>query len=147
MPQQYQHGVVRPMDAVAAVVKGAVTAGVSQSLVTARVARRHYLMATLTPFKPGYHKEEYRVPSLDGNDRCKFTRHVFVNKGQRITIGEPVKISFFRQVAAGSSLTYSDILYVCDMDNCPEYITDPGLSSYPLSSLLWLNLEQALDHW
>lgn len=127
VPQQYQHGVVRPMDAVAAVVKGAVTAGVSQSLVTARVARRHYLMATLTPFKPGYHKEEYRVPSLDGNDRCKFTRHVFVNKGQRITIGEPVKISFFRQVAAGSSLTYSDILYVCDMDNCPEYITDPGI--------------------
>ena len=42
-----------------------------ERVITSRVARRHYLMATLQPFKEGHHPEQYRVPSLDGKDRCK----------------------------------------------------------------------------
>ncbi|KAH2819555.1 hypothetical protein KXW07_005788 [Aspergillus fumigatus] len=99
VPPQYQSKVVRPMDSVAAIVKGAVTAGITERVITHRVARRHYLMATLQPFKEGYHPEQYRVPSLDGRDRCKYTRQIFVQKGERVKIGEPVKVSFFRQVA------------------------------------------------
>ncbi|KAH8637457.1 hypothetical protein IG631_09292 [Alternaria alternata] len=117
--------VVRPMDSVAAIVKGAVTAGITERIVTHRVARRHYLMATLQPFKEGHHPEQYRVPSLDGKDRCKYTRQIFVQKGQRVKIGEPVKVSFFRQVAPGATLMYEDILYACDDDVCPEYTKDP----------------------
>jgi hypothetical protein len=113
------------MDSVAAIVKGAVTAGITERIVTHRVARRHYLMATLQPFKEGHHPEQYRVPSLDGKDRCKYTRQIFVQKGQRVKIGEPVKVSFFRQVAPGATLMYEDILYVCDDDVCPEYTKDP----------------------
>ncbi|KAH2845917.1 hypothetical protein KXW08_005313 [Aspergillus fumigatus] len=101
VPPQYQSKVVRPMDSVAAIVKGAVTAGITERVITHRVARRHYLMATLQPFKEGYHPEQYRVPSLDGRDRCKYTRQIFVQKGERVKIGEPVKVSFFRQVAPG----------------------------------------------
>ncbi|KAH1398336.1 hypothetical protein KXW42_006245 [Aspergillus fumigatus] len=81
VPPQYQSKVVRPMDSVAAIVKGAVTAGITERVITHRVARRHYLMATLQPFKEGYHPEQYRVPSLDGRDRCKYTRQIFVQKG------------------------------------------------------------------
>ncbi|KAI9829931.1 MAG: hypothetical protein M1819_005903 [Sarea resinae] len=125
VPPQYQSKVVRPMDSVAAIVKGAVTAGISERLVTSRVARRHYLMATLQPFKEGHHPEQFRVPSLDGKDRCKYTRQIFVQKGQRVKIGEPVKVSFFRQVAPGATLMYEDILYACDDDVCPEYTKDP----------------------
>jgi hypothetical protein len=110
---------------VAAIVKGAVTAGITERVITHRVARRHYLMATLQPFKEGYHPEAYRVPSLDGKDRCKFTRQIFVQKGQKVKIGEPVKVSFFRQVAPGATLMYEDILYACDDDVCPEYTKDP----------------------
>jgi len=118
------------MDSVAAIVKGAVTAGITERVITSRVARRHYLMATLQPFKEGHHPEQYRVPSLDGKDRCKYTRQIFVQKGQRVKIGEPVKVSFFRQVAPGATLMYEDILYACDEDVCPEYTKDPRMSFF-----------------
>lgn len=127
VPPQYQSRVVRPMDSVAAIVKGAVTAGITERVITSRVARRHYLMATLQPFKEGHHPEQYRVPSLDGKDRCKYTRQIFVQKGERVKIGEPVKVSFFRQVAPGATLMYEDILYACDEDVCPEYTKDPRM--------------------
>jgi hypothetical protein len=125
VPPQFQNKVVRPMDSVAAIVKGAVTAGITERVITSRVARRHSLMATLQPFKEGHHPEQYRVPSLDGKDRCKYTRQIFVQKGQRVKIGEPVKVSFFRQVAPGATLMYEDVLYACDEDVCPEYTKDP----------------------
>ncbi len=131
VPPQFQSKVVRPMDSVAAIVKGAVTAGITERVITSRVARRHYLMATLQPFKEGHHPEQYRVPSLDGKDRCKYTRQIFVQKGQRVKIGEPVKVSFFRQVAPGATLMYEDILYACDEDICPEYTKDPRKFDVP----------------
>jgi hypothetical protein len=135
VPPQFQNKVVRPMDSVAAIVKGAVTAGITERVITSRVARRHYLMATLQPFKEGHHPEQYRVPSLDGKDRCKYTRQIFVQKGQRVKIGEPVKVSFFRQVAPGATLMYEDVLYACDEDVCPEYTKDPR-ESFSSPSLL-----------
>ena len=130
------------MDSVAAIVKGAVTAGITERVVTSRVARRHYLMATLQPFKEGYHPEQYRVPSLDGKDRCKYTRQIFVQKGERVKIGEPVKVSFFRQVAPGATLMYEDILYACDEDVCPEYTKDPRKFLLPLFSKQSMNPDQ-----
>lgn len=48
-----------------------------------------------------------------------------MQKGQRVKIGEPVKVSFFRQVAPGATLMYEDILFACDEDVCPEYTKDP----------------------
>ncbi|KAK6607702.1 hypothetical protein H4I96_03937 [Botrytis cinerea] len=138
---------MRPMDSVAAIVKGAVTAGITERVITSRVARRHYLMATLQPFKEGHHPEAYRVPSLDGKDRCKFTRQIFVQKGQRVKIGEPVKVSFFRQVAPGATLMYEDILYACDDDVCPEYTKDPRVKEVVTltSDLSRKNLEKDFE--
>ncbi|KAF5873016.1 putative hsp70-like protein [Botrytis fragariae] len=147
VPPQFQAKVVRPMDSVAAIVKGAVTAGITERVITSRVARRHYLMATLQPFKEGHHPEAYRVPSLDGKDRCKFTRQIFVQKGQRVKIGEPVKVSFFRQVAPGATLMYEDILYACDDDVCPEYTKDPRVKEVVTltSDLSRKNLEKDFE--
>ncbi|KAB2577709.1 Heat shock protein Hsp70 [Lasiodiplodia theobromae] len=147
VPPQFQSKVVRPMDSVAAIVKGAVTAGITERIITHRVARRHYLMATLQPFKEGHHPEQYRVPSLDGKDRCKFTRQIFVQKGQRVKIGEPVKVSFFRQVAPGATLMYEDILYACDDDVCPEYTKDPRIKEVVTltSDLSRKNLEKDFE--
>ncbi|KAI9751050.1 MAG: hypothetical protein M1815_001453 [Lichina confinis] len=147
VPPQYQAKVVRPMDSVAAIVKGAVTAGITERMITSRVARRHYLMATLQPFKEGHHPEQYRIPSLDGKDRCKYTRQIFVQKGQRVKIGEPVKVSFFRQVAPGATLMYEDILYACDEDACPEYIKDPRIKEVVTltSDLSRKNLEKDFE--
>lgn len=129
VPPQFQPGVLRPMDSVAAIVRGAVTAGLSASLLTARVSRRHYLLSTVQIFIEGYHEESYRALGLDGRYRCKHTRQIFLAKGQRITISKPVKISFFRNVAPGATLIYNDILYTCDDDVCPEYTTHPSMRS------------------
>ncbi|KAG6003327.1 hypothetical protein E4U21_002104 [Claviceps maximensis] len=147
VPPQFQTKVVRPMDSVAAIVKGAVTAGITERIITHRVARRHYLMATLQPFKEGYHPEAYRVPSLDGKDRCKFTRQIFVQKGQKVKNGEPVKVSFFRQVAPGATLMYEDVLYACDDDVCPEYTKDPRIKEVVTltSDLSRKNLEKDFE--
>lgn len=147
VPPQFQTKVVRPMDSVAAIVKGAVTAGITERVVTSRVARRHYLMATLQPFKENHHPEQYRVPSLDGKDRCKYTRQIFVQKGQRVKIGEPVKVSFFRQVAPGATLMYEDVLYACDEDVCPEYTKDPRIKEVVTltSDLSRKNLEKDFE--
>ncbi|KAF7548766.1 hypothetical protein G7046_g8558 [Stylonectria norvegica] len=147
VPPQFQSKVVRPMDSVAAIVKGAVTAGITERIITHRIARRHYLMATLQPFKEGYHPEAYRVPSLDGKDRCKFTRQIFVQKGQKVKNGEPVKVSFFRQVAPGATLMYEDILYACDDDICPEYTKDPRIKEVVTltSDLSRKNLEKDFE--
>ncbi|KAF4509995.1 hypothetical protein G6O67_001924 [Ophiocordyceps sinensis] len=147
VPPQFQSKVVRPLDAVAAIVKGAVTAGITERIITHRVARRHYLMATLQPFKEGYHPEAYRVPSLDGKDRCKFTRQIFVQKGQKVKNGEPVKVSFFRQVAPGATLMYEDLLYACDDDVCPEYTKDPRIKEVVTltSDLSRKNLEKDFE--
>ena len=102
-------------------------------------------MATLQPFKEGHHPEQYRVPSLDGKDRCKYTRQIFVQKGQRVKIGEPVKVSFFRQVAPGATLMYEDILYACDEDVCPEYTKDPREPLPVLLSLdIWTDLRAGI---
>ncbi|KAL8915168.1 MAG: hypothetical protein Q9171_000287 [Xanthocarpia ochracea] len=147
VPPQFNSKVVRPMDSVAAIVKGAVTAGITERVITSRVARRHYLMATLQPFREGHHPEQYRVPSLDGKDRCKYTRQIFVQKGQRVKIGEPVKVSFFRQVAPGATLMYEDILYACDEDVCPEYTKDPRIKEVVTltSDLSRKNLEKDFE--
>ena len=69
VPPQFQSKVVRPMDSVAAIVKGAVTAGITERIVTHRVARRHYLMATLQPFKEGHHSacSPRLTPSANGS--------------------------------------------------------------------------------
>lgn len=127
MPARFQQGVIRPMDAIITIVKGAVAAGILANTVIARVSQKHYLMATVQAFREGYHEESYRVPSLDGNDRCKNICQIVLAKGQSITIGEPVKICFYRNVAQGSTLIYNDILYTCEKDICPEYTTDQGI--------------------
>lgn len=56
-----------------------------------------------------------------------------MQKGERVKIGEPVKVSFFRQVAPGATLMYEDILYACDEDVCPEYTKDPRKFPLPLA--------------
>jgi hypothetical protein len=124
------------MDSVATIVRGAVTAGITESIITHRVARRHYLMGTLQPFKEGHHPEEYRIPSLDGRDRCKYTRQICVRKGQKVRIGERYKVSYFRQVAPGAMLMFEDILYACDEDVCPEYTADPRKSMLSIKRIL-----------
>ncbi|KAI5296056.1 hypothetical protein KEM52_005869 [Ascosphaera acerosa] len=147
VPPQYSNKVVRPMDAVSAIVRGALTAGITERLITSRVARKHYLMATLEPFVEGVHREEYRTSSLDGKDRCRNCHQVYVQKGERLHAGHRKKLPYFRLVPPGAVLVYEDILYVCESDVVPKYITDPGIKEYVtlVSDLTSKNLERDFE--
>lgn len=125
MPPQLQSKVVWPMGPLPVVVKGAVTAGITERIVTHRVARRHYLLASFQPFKEGYHPEEYGVPSLIGKDKGKYAGKIFIQKGQRVKVGEPVKVSFFRHVSLEAYEEILYTLYACDEDICPQDTNDP----------------------
>ena len=70
-----------------------------------------------------------------------------MQKGQRVKIGEPVKVSFFRQVAPGATLMYEDILYACDEDVCPEYTKDPRMLTTPFISLSIPSTALILTHF
>lgn len=126
VPPKYANKIVRPPNSISAIVRGACVAGITERLVTSRVARKHYLLATLETFVDGYHKEEFRIPSLDGKDRCRNCRQIYVSKGERLHSGKRKILPFFRLVQAGANLVYEDILYVCEADEVPRYITDPG---------------------
>ncbi|KAI5302178.1 hypothetical protein KEM56_000946, partial [Ascosphaera pollenicola] len=147
VPPKYSKKVVRPMEAVSAIVRGAVTAGVTERLITSRVARKHYLLATLEPFVEGTHKEEFRIPSVDGRDRCRNCRQIYVQKGDRLYAGKRKVIPFFRLVQSGANLVYEDILYVCELDEVPQYISDPGIKEYVTltSDLSKMDLERDFE--
>jgi hypothetical protein len=122
VPPQLQTKVVQPMDSSSFVVKGAVAAGITDRCITHRVARRHFLIEMPQPFREHYHREEYRMRSALYMDTCEYTRQIIIRKEQKLMIGEPIKVSFFREIQPGP---YKEIIYSCDSDYCPEYTNDP----------------------
>jgi hypothetical protein len=123
MPPKYQSKVVSQRDTESAIVKGAVTAGITDQFVAHWTANRHYLIPTLRQFREGYDPETYRVRNANGQDMSNYTRTIFIKKGQKVGIGEAIKLSFVRDIPPHGS--FEQILYACDSDICPEYITDP----------------------
>ncbi|KAJ8097148.1 hypothetical protein POJ06DRAFT_215834 [Lipomyces tetrasporus] len=132
VPPAYSRRILRPMDSVSAIVRGAVVTGIYERVLTSRVCRKHYLMMTLQQFQPGVHPEAYRIKAPDGGYRCKNTRKIFLEKGQRLKIGEQAKVEFFRQVLADAPRIFEDTLYTCDEDRCPDYITDPAIKVFAI---------------
>ncbi|KAK9234506.1 hypothetical protein V1525DRAFT_383293 [Lipomyces kononenkoae] len=130
VPPAYSTRILRPMDSVSAIVRGAVVTGIYERVLTSRVCRKHYMMMTLQKFQPGVHPEEYRIKAPDGGYRCKNTRKIFLEKGQRLMIGEQAKVEFFRQVLVNSPRIFEDTLYTCVEDRCPEFITDPAIKVF-----------------
>ncbi|KAK9451645.1 uncharacterized protein V1518DRAFT_389589 [Limtongia smithiae] len=133
IPPKYCTKLVRPPDSVAAIVQGAVTTGIFDRVVTARRARRHYMLETVDLFVPNRHPAEYRIPGLDGTDRCRYTKQVFISKGQRLEVGRPITVHLRRQIDMHAHPRFEDALYYCDQDTCPEYVTRDGI--FPLGTL------------
>ncbi|KAK9384619.1 hypothetical protein V1515DRAFT_641080 [Lipomyces mesembrius] len=129
VPPAYSRRILRPMDSVSAIVRGAVVTGIYERVLTSRVCRKHYLMMTLQRFQPGVHPEEYRIKAPDGGYRCKNTRKRFLEKGQRLVVGEQARVESFRQVLVDAPRIFEDTLYACDEYRCPEFITDPAIKT------------------
>ncbi|KAI5461571.1 hypothetical protein BGZ63DRAFT_444178 [Mariannaea sp. PMI_226] len=110
IPPQHRSGFVRPSGSDSAIARGAVTASVAEKLVTERCSRRHYIVVQKALSRVGQDAEDTRV--------------IIVSKGQQVKCGAPIKVSFVRQVAPGSSLIFEDILYSCDEETCPKTVHD-----------------------
>jgi hypothetical protein len=123
VPPQYQSKVVSQIDTGSAIVKGAVTAGLANRFIAHWTANRDYLIPTLNQFRESYDPEVYRVRNANGQDMCNYTRTIFIQKGQKVNIGEAIKLSFVTDIPPHGS--FEQILYACDHDICPEYTKDP----------------------
>ncbi|KAK9474219.1 uncharacterized protein V1510DRAFT_306418 [Dipodascopsis tothii] len=130
IPPQYKDCIYRPMDSVAAIMRGAVLTGLSDRFLVSRVSRRHYMMGTLEPFRPGVHPEEFKYKGLDGSYKCKYTRQILVHKGQRLHVGETSSIKCYRTARVNGPLIFEDRLYCCDEDECPPYTKDPAIREF-----------------
>lgn len=98
-----KHKVIIPPEASLCVVKGAVMYGFEPSMVTERVARFTYGLATMVGFKPN-HPEERKI-NIDGKDYCNdlFDIHVCV--------GTPVKYGEFQSERVYYPVSAKDTIY------------------------------------
>ncbi|KAK9451646.1 uncharacterized protein V1518DRAFT_409146 [Limtongia smithiae] len=133
IPPKYVQKLVRPVDSVAAIVQGAVTTGIFDRVVTSRKSRRHYMLETVELFVPGRHPEEFRLRGYDGVDRCRSTRKIFIEKWQKLVVGQPVTVHLRRQIDVNGNPVFKDSLYYCEQDKCPEFVTMSGI--VPLATL------------
>lgn len=129
LPKHYAARLRRPIDAVAAIVRGAVYTGIYESTLTSRLSRLHYLIATMQEFDPTIHPLEYRTKALDGSYKCMNTADALVRKGDRIKVGEPIILPFFRQVPATAltRLVFNDAIYTSADDKMPLFVNSPGV--------------------
>jgi len=65
---------------ITAVMRGAVLYKLGLDLVTDRVMRRSYGIATNVPFRRGHHPESARYLDIDGTMRCRDVMHWYVHK-------------------------------------------------------------------
>ena len=78
--------VLRPHEAQAAVMKGAVLFGHFQNDIISRISRRTYGFDCTMPFVKDIHDEKYKIQDIDGSIRCS---KIFV---PMVTIGEEIEV-------------------------------------------------------
>lgn len=115
--------IVRPISPGSAIIQGAVTFGFNPRVLTSRLARKTYGIASCRDFQEGKHdpsKKEY----IDGRAVCQDIFSKFVTRGQIIKIDDVVPRTFYpvREDQKVVPVT----LYSTDATD-PMYITDSGM--------------------
>ncbi|KAK9459078.1 uncharacterized protein V1516DRAFT_551577 [Lipomyces oligophaga] len=145
LPLLYRDRIRRPRDAVEAIVRGAVMSSVYDNVLQSRVARRSYMVNILAMFREGIDPEENRYQVADGTFRCRNARRILIEKGQRLQVGwHSPPTYFYRTVRMTDALVFSDKLYGCSEDVCPEYITDPRIRLIAVLEVDLSNIDQSL---
>ena len=95
-------------------------------------------METLDHFKPGVDPEYYRISSLDGQDRCRFTWGEVVDIGTRVRINESRRFPMQKLLLADESLVFEDAIY-SGTTVPPPYIVVSGTSSPEVYAMALFN--------
>lgn len=114
MPPQCQPHVVRAVDEVLAAAKGAVAAGCDPAVWSqevSRVTKHMYIMETPEVFKPGTHPEYYKMPLLDGQDRCRYTWETVVAANEKVSENDVRVFSMQKLISPGSSFIFEDAIF------------------------------------
>ncbi|GAA5813084.1 hypothetical protein MFLAVUS_006552 [Mucor flavus] len=124
-----------------AVAQGAVYHILRPNLVTSKLLRRTYGVRTRLPFEEGLDPESSAVITKDGVKRCSTRFDVIAKKGQRISIDQKIKRSYWIEYPKH---TEAD-LYASDSDSIPRQITDRDsvikLAEFPIKMPLLPNVK------
>ncbi|RMY09904.1 hypothetical protein D0868_03980 [Hortaea werneckii] len=117
-------GVLQPLNAWTAVVRGAVLRGLEgQELVLSRKARRHYGIAASQDFDERIHSAD--VKYWDHFQQCwkaKDQMQWYIKKGETVPSDEPILFSFYRCFSMAFNKHASNELIVCEDDDAPSQL-------------------------
>lgn len=121
-----------------AVAQGAVYHVLQPNLVTSKILRRTYGVQSRLPFEEGLDPESSAIITKDGIKRCSTRFDVIASKGQRISLDQRIRRSYWIEYPKH---TEAD-LYVSDSDVVPRQITDTiKLAEFPVKMPLLNNVE------
>lgn len=112
--------VVVPNEAGLAVLRGAVLFGHNPSIVSERVAKYSYGIASLQKFDRKIHSKEKKE-----KDFCNDVFDVHVRKGTSLVFNEVQSEKLYEPNRDEQKVMDFD-LYVSELDQCPKYVTDLG---------------------
>ncbi|KAK2813712.1 hypothetical protein FQN50_000110 [Emmonsiellopsis sp. PD_5] len=124
VPPHLQQRVIRPADRLNAAGRGALMYTAFNKF---RTTTKFYLVETLKPFSPGEHPEYYRLLSLDGKDRCRYTWDTAVEKNTVVTLGSRWLVSMEKIIAYGELPIFEDAIYATEVLPGPYITSSEGL--------------------
>ncbi|XP_061164989.1 heat shock 70 kDa protein 12B-like [Saccostrea echinata] len=119
-----EYRVVVPIDAGLAVLKGAVLFGHNPRIISARIAKYAYGVASFQLFDPKIHEKEKKV-NIHGKDYCSDIFHVHVKKGATLFIDD-AQLKRTYEPNRDDQTEIDLEIYISELDNPPKYVTDPG---------------------
>lgn len=106
-----------------AIARGAAAYIKRPNLITSKVLRRTYGIQTRLPFEEGLDPEHSAIITADGIKRCSTRFDTIARKGQRISIDQKIKRSYWVEYPKH---TEAD-LYATDQNDIPRQITDSSV--------------------
>lgn len=115
------HRIVVPNEAGLAVLKGAVLFGHNPNIISERVAKYSYGIASFEKFDHTIHKKEKK-----DNKYCKDVFDVHVRKGSRLVFNDEIKSKKEYEPNRDDQMVMDFDVYLSEEEDFPKYVTDPG---------------------
>jgi len=90
-----------------------------------KATKQMYLLETQELFMPGVHPEYYRITSLDGQDRCRYTWRTAIQSDTCLGTDESKLFQFTKIIGPGERAVFEDVIYAADTELTP-YIVSNG---------------------
>lgn len=133
--------VIKPEEAVLAVLKGAVMFGHNSTIISPRICKLTYGLQMRLPFDKRKHPQSSKVTSADGSEWCKniFSKHVEIDQPVRLGETSP-EVHYYPAHKDSTTMTIN--VYESTEKN-PKFVTDIGCK---LAGSLQIPLTGLGDH-